>query len=65
MKITILFLILSALVLLTTWQERRNWWKIVFGFFAAFYYWFPKMMGRRLDPLPGRVLSLDPFLCLL
>jgi cytochrome c oxidase subunit 1 len=26
---------------------------MVFGFFAAFYYWFPKMMGRRLDPLLG------------
>jgi cytochrome c oxidase subunit I len=22
---------------------------MVFGFFAAFYYWFPKMVGRRLD----------------
>ncbi|HEV7237536.1 MAG TPA: cbb3-type cytochrome c oxidase subunit I, partial [Ktedonobacteraceae bacterium] len=26
---------------------------MVFGFFAAFYYWFPKMTGRRLDPLLG------------
>jgi cytochrome c oxidase subunit 1 len=22
----------------------------VFGFFAGFYYWFPKMVGKRLDP---------------
>jgi cytochrome c oxidase subunit 1 len=28
---------------------------MVFGFFAAFYYWFPKMIGRRLNPLLGRV----------
>ena len=28
---------------------------MVFGFFAAFYYWFPKMTGRRLDPLLGRI----------
>ena len=26
---------------------------MVFGFMAAFYYWFPKMLGRRLDPLLG------------
>lgn len=25
------------------------------GFFAAFYYWFPKMTGRRLDPLLGQL----------
>ena len=28
---------------------------MVFGFFAAFYFWFPKMTGRRLDPLLGRI----------
>src|SRR5579859_2994619 len=28
---------------------------MVFGFFAAFYYWFPKMLGKRLDPLLGRI----------
>ncbi len=28
---------------------------MVFGFFAGFYYWFPKMLGRRLDPLLGRI----------
>src|SRR5215469_5274762 len=28
---------------------------MVFGFMAAFYYWFPKMLGRRLDPLLGRI----------
>ena len=28
---------------------------MVFGFFAAFYYWFPKMTGRRLDPLLGQI----------
>jgi cytochrome c oxidase subunit 1 len=28
---------------------------MVFGFFAAFYYWFPKMVGRRLNPLLGRL----------
>src|SRR6266516_4262538 len=27
----------------------------VFGFFAAFYYWFPKMVGKRLNPLLGRL----------
>ena len=27
----------------------------VFGFFAGFYYWFPKMVGKRLDPLLGRL----------
>jgi heme/copper-type cytochrome/quinol oxidase subunit 1 len=26
---------------------------MVFGFFAAFYYWFPKMLGRRLNPRLG------------
>jgi cytochrome c oxidase subunit 1 len=25
----------------------------VFGFFASFYYWFPKMVGKRLNPLLG------------
>jgi cytochrome c oxidase subunit 1 len=28
---------------------------MVFGFFAGTYYWFPKMTGRRLDPLLGRL----------
>src|SRR5579859_6397087 len=28
---------------------------MVFGFFAAFYYWFPKMLGKRLDPLLGQI----------
>jgi cytochrome c oxidase subunit 1 len=28
---------------------------MVFGFFAGFYYWFPKMLGRRLDPLLGKL----------
>ncbi len=28
---------------------------MVFGFFAGLYYWFPKMVGRRLDPLLGRL----------
>jgi cytochrome c oxidase subunit 1 len=28
---------------------------MVMGFFAAFYYWFPKMLGRRLDPLLGKI----------
>jgi cytochrome c oxidase subunit 1 len=28
---------------------------MVFGFFAGFYYWFPKMLGRQLDPLLGRI----------
>ena len=28
---------------------------MVFGFFAAFYYWFPKMTGTRLDPLLGKI----------
>jgi cytochrome c oxidase subunit 1 len=27
----------------------------VFGFFAGFYYWFPKMVGKRLNPLLGRL----------
>jgi cytochrome c oxidase subunit 1 len=27
----------------------------VFGFFAGIYYWFPKMVGKRLDPLLGRL----------
>ncbi len=26
---------------------------MVFGFFAGFYYWFPKMLGRRLNPRLG------------
>ncbi len=26
---------------------------MVFGFFAGFYYWFPKMFGRRLNPTLG------------
>jgi cytochrome c oxidase subunit I len=25
----------------------------VFGFFASFYYWYPKMVGKRLDPVLG------------
>ncbi|HJT54951.1 MAG TPA: cbb3-type cytochrome c oxidase subunit I, partial [Ktedonobacteraceae bacterium] len=24
---------------------------MVFGFFAGFYYWFPKMVGKRLNPM--------------
>ncbi|MDQ2902749.1 MAG: cbb3-type cytochrome c oxidase subunit I [Ktedonobacteraceae bacterium] len=28
---------------------------MVFGFFAGFYYWFPKMVGRRLDPTLGKI----------
>jgi cytochrome c oxidase subunit 1 len=28
---------------------------MVFGFLAGFYYWFPKMVGRRLNPLLGRL----------
>ncbi len=28
---------------------------MVFGFFAGFYYWFPKMVGKRLDPLLGQL----------
>jgi cytochrome c oxidase subunit 1 len=28
---------------------------MVFGFFAGFYYWFPKMLGKRLDPVLGRI----------
>ncbi|BCL77649.1 cytochrome c oxidase subunit 1 [Ktedonobacteria bacterium brp13] len=28
---------------------------MVFGFFAAFYYWFPKMVGRRLNPVLGKL----------
>ncbi len=27
----------------------------VFGFFAGLYYWFPKMVGKRLDPLLGQI----------
>ncbi len=27
----------------------------VFGFFAGIYYWFPKMLGRRLDPMLGQL----------
>jgi len=27
----------------------------VFGFFAGIYYWFPKMVGKRLDPALGRL----------
>jgi cytochrome c oxidase subunit I len=27
----------------------------VFGFFASFYYWYPKMVGKRLDPLLGKL----------
>ncbi len=26
---------------------------MVFGFFSGFYYWFPKMFGRRLNPTLG------------
>ncbi|HVB72764.1 MAG TPA: cbb3-type cytochrome c oxidase subunit I [Ktedonobacteraceae bacterium] len=26
---------------------------MVFGFFAGFYYWFPKMLGKRLNPRLG------------
>src|SRR5260370_38318900 len=28
---------------------------MVFGFFARLYYWFPKMVGRRLDSTLGRL----------
>jgi cytochrome c oxidase subunit 1 len=28
---------------------------MVFGFFAGVYYWFPKMTGKRLDPLLGKL----------
>ena len=28
---------------------------MVFGFFAGFYYWFPKMLGKRLNPLLGKI----------
>jgi len=28
---------------------------MVFGFFAGLYYWFPKMVGRRLDSTLGRL----------
>ncbi|HEV2580638.1 MAG TPA: cbb3-type cytochrome c oxidase subunit I [Ktedonobacteraceae bacterium] len=28
---------------------------MVFGFMAGLYYWFPKMLGRRLDPFLGRL----------
>ncbi|HTK07548.1 MAG TPA: cbb3-type cytochrome c oxidase subunit I [Ktedonobacteraceae bacterium] len=28
---------------------------MVFGFFAGFYFWFPKMLARRLDPLLGKI----------
>ncbi len=27
----------------------------VFGFFAGVYYWFPKMVGKRLDPALGQL----------
>ena len=27
----------------------------VFGFFAGVYYWFPKMVGKRLNPLLGQI----------
>jgi cytochrome c oxidase subunit I len=27
----------------------------VFGFFASFYYWFPKMVGKRLNPMLGQL----------
>ena len=27
----------------------------VFGFFAGFYYWFPKMVGKRLNPMLGQL----------
>ena len=27
---------------------------MVFGFFAGLYYWFPKMLGRRLDTMLGQ-----------
>lgn len=27
----------------------------VFGFFAGVYYWFPKMVGKRLNPFLGRL----------
>ena len=27
----------------------------VFGFFAGLYYWFPKMVGKRLNPLLGQI----------
>lgn len=27
----------------------------VFGFFAGVYYWFPKMVGKRLNPLLGQL----------
>src|SRR5579875_1710839 len=27
----------------------------VFGFFAGFYYWFPKMVGKRLNPFLGQL----------
>jgi cytochrome c oxidase subunit I len=27
----------------------------VFGFFAGFYYWFPKMVGKRLNPALGKL----------
>jgi cytochrome c oxidase subunit 1 len=28
---------------------------MVFGFFAGFYFWFSKMVGRRLDPFLGKI----------
>jgi cytochrome c oxidase subunit 1 len=28
---------------------------MVFGFFAGLYYWFPKMLGRRLDTMLGQL----------
>ena len=27
----------------------------VFGFFAGFYYWFPKMVGKRLNPMLSKL----------
>jgi cytochrome c oxidase subunit I len=28
---------------------------MVFGFFGAFYFWFPKMVGKRLNPTLGKL----------
>jgi cytochrome c oxidase subunit 1 len=28
---------------------------MVFGFFGAFYYWFPKMVGKRLNPMLAKL----------
>ena len=28
---------------------------MVFGFFAGFYYWFPKMVGKRLNPMLAKL----------